>query len=254
MSITPAKPDFRTVMETMHKLLRGEMPPAEAARILGAPVERVAIYQHFVRSHISNALLKNYEVLADLLPDAEWEALVESYFKAYPALEFELNANARQFCAYLAEVGHDVGPFLTEFHREVAQLEWSEWLVYSTREEIPSFSEVTEPILNPTLIILEFTHPVGSFVDAWRQAKRHGDSRPSIPGSEQQRVFVLREPTSLLAMFLPASDRHLFAFKMVHEGVSIPDAAQMAGADEATVRSILTDAADAGLVILPEDF
>ena len=68
MSKRAASPDFRTTMETMHKLLRGEMAATEAARILGAPVERVAIYQDFVRNHIRNALAKNYEVLADLLP------------------------------------------------------------------------------------------------------------------------------------------------------------------------------------------
>lgn len=254
MSQRTVKPGFRTVMETMHKLLLGQLAPEEAASILGAPVERVAIYQQFVRNHIRNALTKNYEVLADLLPVAEWEALVDSYFVAHPALEFELNANARKFCAHLADVGSTDAPSLTEFHREVAELEWSEWLVYSTREEIPSLSAVTSPLLNPTLIILEFNHPVASFVAAWRRARRQGDARPALPKPEPQRVFVLREPTSLLAMFLPASDRHLFAFKMVHDGASIPEAAQMAGVDEDAIRIILREAAEDGLIVLPEDF
>jgi len=247
-------PGFRTVMETMHKLLRAELSPAEAAAILNAPVERVAIYQDFVRNHIRNALAKNYEVVADLLPDQEWDALVESYFAAHPALDFELNANAGRFCEHLADVGPAVAPSLQDFHREVAELEWSEWLVYSTREEIPSLSAVTGPLLNPTLIILEFNYPVADFVAAGRQARSQGEDGPEFPAPAAQMVFVLRDPDSLLAMFLPASDRHLFAFKLVHDEISITDAAELADVDEATVRTILVEAAADGLVILPEDF
>jgi hypothetical protein len=248
------KPGFHQVMETMHKLLRAEISPAEAAAILQAPVERVAIYQNFVRNHIRNALTKNYEVVAQLLPTVEWEGLVESYFEAHPALDFELNANAGRFCDHLATVDSSVAPSITAFHREVAELEWSEWLVYSTREEIPSLSEVATPILNPTLIILEFAYPVASFVAHWRRAQRQAEQLPTPPAPEAQRVFVLRDPESLLAMFLPANDRHLFAFKMVHDRVPIAEAAQLAAVDEETVRSIMREAASDGLVILPQDF
>lgn len=243
---------FRESMTIMHQLLRQEISAEVAAERFGVPVERIAIYRDFVRNHIANALAKNYEVLASTLSEELWEELVSAYFQAYPALAFELNANAEQFREFLAGPGRTLSAELGDFHLELAELEWFEWHVYSVRDDIPEPSGVSQPTLNPTLIILECNYPVADYVLAWRRTVRSGGDVPPVPEPGAQRVFVYRDPDSLLAMFTVANDRLLFALKVAHEGISLAEAAAAAGVDIEVAEEVMREAAEDGLVLLPE--
>jgi len=238
-------------MHIMHRLLRGETSPETAAERLGAPVERLAIYQQFARNHIDNVLKKNYTVLAGLFSE-QWDELVDGYLAEYPPGSYELNRNAARFREYLATLALDPARGITEFHLELAELEWTEFSVYASQVEIPTPEEVTRPMLNPTLQILALKNPVAEYVDRWRASGGDKSHRPDIlsPASPET-VFVLRHPVSGLALYLKADHSLLFAFKVAHEGANVAEAAKLAGISETDAVGILHRAADAGLIVLP---
>jgi hypothetical protein len=247
------KPDFKETVELMHQLLRGQITPEEAATRFGAPVERVAIYQEFVKNHVKNALEKNYAVLARLLPADLWGQLLSDYFQQHPPWDYELNANAGQFRDFLRERVTNKSPGLHAFHVELAELEWQEWLAFSSADEIPAPSALDKPAVNPTLAILEFDYPVSKFVDAWREARRQAQPLPQqTPEKSRERVFLFRDPLDHLPVFYKADDSLLFAFKLAYEETGIQEAASLSGLSADTVGQLLKQAAHIGLLVLPE--
>lgn len=242
---------FREVMETVHQVLRGQREVARTARELGIPERRLAVYASFVRQHVRTAVEKNHSVLAALLAGPLWEALLDGYFRSHPPTAYELNeaaAGFRDFLAAEATAGR-----LLPFHLELAELEWQEWVAYGHPARIPGEEEVTRPILNPTLCVLQFQYAVSGFVEAWREAEREGrPGRPEVPTRPSpETVLVFRDPASDLAHFYRASDALLFSLKVVVDGMDIPEAAAIAGVSESVVRDLLDRAASIGLIVLP---
>lgn len=236
--------------ETMHRLLRGELTPEAAAAILGAPVERLAAYQGFVAHHIEGILEKIYTVLPQLMEAADWRALRDRYFSEVPATDFEMNANAAAFPQWLEGLIEADEVDLREVHVELCQLEWSEFAAYADEAVLPAPETLARPVLNPTLRILDLSHPVSAFLEAWRDSCER--SRPALPRHPAPEVvFVFRDPRTLNHHFQAASDPLLFAFKVVHDQLGVAEAATQAGADEATVQRVLEQAAEVGIVLLP---
>lgn len=236
-------------METMHALLRGELSPEQAAASLGAPVERVAIYQDFVRDHVRTLLEKNYQVTAEVMGSGAWEALVRRFFETRPARHYELNANAEALVELIDECIARGSDEIVPFHRDLATLEWTEWLVYADRAEMPEPSRLDRAVLNPTLVILSLAWPVSGFVQAWRAAK-DAATRPPLPSApDPEQVFVYRDRG--LARFVRADPGLLFAFKIAHDGLTVAQAADLSGLDPVTVAAVVRQASEAGVVILP---
>ena len=238
------------ILETMHALLRGTLSAEQAAASLGVSVERIAIYQTFVRDHVRTLLEKNYEITARIAGPDAWQALVNRFFETRPARHYELNANGESLLGLLddciAERRADFGPF----HRELAELEWTEWRVYADRAEMPEPSHLERVTLNPTLVVLSLSWPVSGFVQAWRAADDAAAHRPPLPeGPEPEQVFVYRSRG--LARFIRADERLLFAFKIAHDGLTVAEAARLSGLDTDTVDAVLRRASEAGIVILP---
>lgn len=242
---------FRQSVDVMHRLLRGEISPEQGAETLGAPTERVAIYQQFVRLHVRNTLEKNYSILSQLLSGPTWDKLVEDYFSQFPPWDYELNANAERFRELLQQQAQGSGD-VQPFHLELAELEWHEWLAFSAQQQIPHRQSLDAPTVNPTLTILEFAYPVSRFVDAWRAARDAGQELPrELPQVDSERVLLFRDPEDNLPVFYQADDGLLFAFKMAYEGTSIEDAAAVSGLPEDAVAKLLQQGARLGLILLP---
>ena len=251
--MSDTKITMRESMELFHKLLTGEVTPRQAAEQSGNPVERVAIYRRFVDNHLRAILEKNFVVLCQLLSGPVWDRLVKEYFISHPPRAFEINANAERFPAFLESLVQENDPDINEFHVELAELEWREWQVYASTEDMPQAGELEIPVLNPTLTILDFEHPVLSFAMMWREAVRTKTLPPAVPKPHKELVFVLRHPETLNAVAHIVDDELLFAFKVVYEEMSIPRAAQESGASVTRIQQVLNRAAGAGVVILPED-
>jgi hypothetical protein len=255
MSANDQTMGLRETMDAMHRLLRGEISPNQASGLLGAPVERLAVYQNFVKSHIATVLEKDFPILRSVLGQAIWSRMVNGYFQEYPADSYELNQCAKAFPEYLdalLEIGEI--PELTGFHAELALHEWTEFEVFSSETRIPHPGDILHPILNPTLEILEFDYPVSVFVRDFRLAEQQGieAKRPDIPFlASPEVVFILRHPQSQLALFYRASDQELFAFKLLHDKIDPKNAELRSGLNKDVIIDLMMDAAHKGLAILP---
>lgn len=237
---------------TVHRLLRGEIDALEASRLLGAPENRLAVYAGFVKQHVRTALEKNYTALGPVLGRDTWDELVDRYFREHPPGDYELNAAASGFRAFLQGLVEKGLYGLNRFHLELAELEWQEWAVYASEVALPRPGDLTGPVLNPTLVILDLDHPVVDYLDAFRRRDDARDPVPPTPEPSRQTVFVFRHPVTLKNAYLKADTRDLFAFKMVHDGLTVAEAVREAGLAEDTVRGILDGAVRAGLVLAPE--
>ncbi len=247
---------LRDTMWVVHQLLRGEISAAEASEQLGNDESRLAIYHRFVSGHVRNVLEKNFAVLVSLFPKQVWDMIVPEYFRSHPSDSYELNANGAQFPRFLSQWADDPRFGITGFHLELAELEWREWVVYSTLKSIPSPEEIDAPVLNPTLIVMELEYPVVEYVFLWReeQAKGFPDGVPAIPETENPGVvFLFRHPTTHNPVLRRARDPMLFAFKVVHDAIPLEEAVAAAGITVEDGEALLCDAADQGLVILPTE-
>lgn len=245
-------PSYREAMEAMHRLLRGQLPPAEAQALLVAPLARLSAYRDFVKSHVESVLEKNFTVLAGLVEHRDWHAIVDAFFVAHPCEHYELNANAAPFPDFVAGLAAAGKYGFTEFHAELAALEWSEFVAFAS-PAVPEGAPA-RPVLNPTLEILELDWPVAEFVAAWRHWERGGKkgAPPRVPvAPAKEIVFVFRHPERLSSVFQKADDRALFAFKVAHDGLGLEEAAAAAGTDRAAAAALMAQAGRDGLVILP---
>ncbi len=254
-----ARISLKETIETMHALLRGKLPLERAAALLGMKEERLAVYPSFVKGHMRNILDKNYATLAALLVGDVWEGLASDFYDGYPSPYYELNANAAVFVDFLRGELDAGRPGLTPAHVEIAELEWQEFATYADPREIPPPEDLEELTLNPTLAVLQFTHPVAAFVAAFREAEQGADNEkaaamtpPSLPETpESEIVLIFRHPETDLVETMPTTEALLFAFKMTHDALSPAQAAKESGLDETKVIAILDEAVEVGLVLLP---
>lgn len=247
-------PGMMASMRIMHELLRGQCAPEEAARRLGAPLERVQVYARFVRDHVQAALDKNYEVLAEAVGPARWQRWSDAFFQAHPPGHYELNACAAPFPDFLAERAADPAFEVADWHVELARLQWCEWEAYAHETRIPAPEELEAPVLNPTLAILGLSHPVATFTGAWRRwvrDDRAGPAPEAPAGPAEETAFVYRHPDTLLHTTRVADEPLLFAFKVVHDGLPVAGAAATAGISADQARELLADAEETGLIVQP---
>jgi len=249
------KPGFKETIFMVHEMLRNRKSPEEVAESLGIQTERLSVYSDFVKHHMKSVLEKNFEVLSEILEDKVWQKLVDDYYIYCPANQPELNANAESFPAFIQSEIERGNKSLTNFHHELAQLEWQEFAVYSSQKEIPKSKVVASPVLNPTLEIIQFEYPVSDFVDNWR-AKNITQDNFKLPrkysDGSYEIIFLFRHPQTELAMFYKADEILLSAFKIVHDEISLEKAAKVTDTDMKTLKEILVRAESVGMVVLPE--
>ncbi|WP_372366529.1 putative DNA-binding domain-containing protein [Candidatus Uabimicrobium sp. HlEnr_7] len=245
-------------MRMMHSLLRGEKTAKEMTEFFGTNEKRLAIYQRFVRNHVVKTLGKNYIMFRRLVKKELWGILSDQYFRDYPATGWRLNSCTKLFVDFIAKkVREEKALGGEEFYIELAQFEWEEVIVYCSENVIPKSQEIANPVLNPTLSVMNFEYPIGTFTMHWRGGKRKEE--PWITSKvylqkQPQMVFLLRHPQNQKVNFHVANDRLLFAFKVVHDEIDIENAVSLSGQNEETIRMILNEAHQAGIIILPENF
>ncbi|BBM85634.1 HvfC/BufC family peptide modification chaperone [Candidatus Uabimicrobium amorphum] len=250
-------PTLEETMRMMHSLLRGEKTPEEMKEFFGTSEKRLEIYQRFVRNHVTKTLAKNFVMLRRLVKKEIWQGLRDEYFKNYPATGWQLNDTSKSFVDFIAKKVREEKMFAgEEFYIELAQFEWEEVVVYCSELITPKPHEIETPVLNPTLSIMDFRYPIGTFIYYWRNKKRKDPwiIEKEYLKEQPQMLFLIRHPQEQRVFFHVATDPLLFAFKVVHDQISLPDAIKLSGQTEDTVRKILADAHQAGIIILPENF
>lgn len=250
-------PTLEETMRMMHSLLRGEKTPAEMKEFFGTSEKRLEIYQRFVRNHVIKTLAKNFTMFRRLVKKEAWQGLRDEYFKNYPPTGWRLNDTCKSFVDFIAQKVREEKMFGgEEFYIELAQFEWEEVIVYCNELVIPKANEIESPLLNPTLSIMDFRYPIGKFIYFWRNKQRKDPwiTEKEYLKPQPQMLFLVRHPQEQRVFFHVATDPLLFAFKVVHDQISLEDAVKLSGQTPQTVRKILADAHQAGIIILPENF
>jgi len=239
--------------QTMHRLLRWEITPAEAAARLGCPESRIRPYPESVLDHVRNILAKNFPALASLFSTEVWEKMVLEYFRRYPPHHYEMNANAARFPEFLHSMAEEGRFGIGEFHLELAAVEWMQWVVFSSPEKIPVPGEIRGLLVNPTLAVLQLSFPVADYLRRWEEESAKGFPRgvPPVPEEEDGGiVFVFRHPGTHEPVVQRATDPELFAFKVAHESIPLPQAAEEARISLREAESMLSSAGKAGFILL----
>ena len=216
---------LRETYEAMHRVLRGEVSPAEAAPRLGVDAERLAIYQGFAEGHVVGILAKQFPRLIATLPGAVVAALSRGFFRSHPPTGWDLNEAARAFPAYLATQRSQIAE-LSHFHLALARFEWEQWVVYSAPTAMPDPAELEGLTLNPTLSILELPCPVVSHVIAHDRGEEDLGPLPTL-AMGPERVLLFRHPERETCAYWRASERLILAIATVHGGLSV-DASALA--------------------------
>lgn len=168
--------------------------------------ERLGIYHYAYRARLVDCLADDFPAVQYVLGDDAFAGLCRSVIARHPSDGPNLNAYGRRLAQYCAERAK---PSPRErFVRELAELEWAMVEVFHAHAA-PTFSpEALRAIpadrwehvrLRPsqTVRILEFTHPVNRFFQAWRS-----DQQPAIPAATWSATAVYRQGFTIWRMDL----------------------------------------------------
>jgi len=233
----------------MHAVLRGEQPAEEAAPLLGVDPHRLAIYQGFVRDHVTGILTSQFPRVEAAMPAAAWSAVQHGFFETHPPTDWELNEAAAPFPDYLAgQLGLVDG--LALFHLSLAQFERAQWGAYSDPATIPHPGDLDRPVVNPTLRILELPCPVVDQVVVFDRGD--GFTEPPPDASDgPERVLFFRHPERLTSAYWRVTERFVLALATTQEGHTPEEAAAAFGCRAEDVLDALSRAAETGLCIVP---
>jgi hypothetical protein len=229
----------------VHALLRGEAGVAQAAQALGVPDARLGIYRDFVEGHVTRVLHKVHPYVAGCLGAATRIRLAASYYREVPATERELNAAAAGWAAFLDR--HVADGDVPAWVPPLAQLEWALWSAWSCEAEV---APGPTRAVNPTLVALEVRWGLVRWLVTHPEA---ADVTPATPPPEalaapELALVFRREATHRIAFHVATGDL-LFAMKVVHEGVPLARAAELAGVTLEAAQRALDEAIAIGLVV-----
>jgi len=215
----------------------------------GSSLPCMNVYQELVKSHIRQTLELRFPVVSSILSPREWSTVVDLYFRDLPESKYEGDHVGTDFHAFLeSQVSGGALP-IAEFHVELAELEWN-LLVAGQQDRLPSQLRSNRPVLNPTLVILEVRYPVVDFYDRWMLDEEFREN-PVIPAPLDKSgfVFLFRVPDSGLPAAWHATDELLFVFKVIHDRMTLQQAAELGELVEDDARELIARAMRIGLVI-----
>lgn len=253
------KYSFNELTQEIHSLLRAEKSPEVLAKELDVDVKRLSIYPSFIKGHIIRMIDRSFKSLKSLFDAKSWESLTDKYFREYPADDWRYYRCVEHFPEFIQGLKSLPDFKIQDFHVELAQFEWTELMVYSSEIILPKKNEIRSRQLNPTLAVLSLNYPVVNFVNCeraeslskneehWMKEKNYLEKL-----SAPKTVFFFRSPKTQYAVYTQATDRELFAFKMVHDDISEKEAAKLSGQTLAVIQSVLKESVQLGLILAPK--
>jgi hypothetical protein len=197
-------------LATMAGLVSGRVPPAEAARALGAPTAGLALYADLARA-ARRSLLEGmfphcHHAIVERRGQAAWHAIVEGYFETHPELRFVRHANVAAFPSFLDRNAGAAWPWLAE----LADLEWNEWVT----EIAPRAGEDDAPDTGPrrvtsTLRLKRYAHDLVSWLD--------GAGRAGAPAARPIHAAFWQDRDAL-SYRNALSDAQVAALHAIHAG------------------------------------
>lgn len=247
------------LQRTLHRALRGELPPADAAATLGADPRRLALYARFAQNHVNTALTANFPTFIERAGD-RWPPLFAAYFAAHPPEHWALNHAAAAFPAFIEALAEasSAAPAMasaatenhwpTPFETCLAQFEWALYTALADPTPLPDATALTAPAPNPTLLAMAFPYPVADIVLAHRRGQH---PPPPAPLAEPAIVLFYQSPTTGNGRFQKARPDLLFALRAADAALDAAAAAAAAGETLAAVEAAYAAAAALGVIVLP---
>lgn len=157
---------------------------------------RMQIYRELFYNNIESFLCGGFPVLRTLYPDADWHALVRSFYSTHVSHSPQFYQIAGEFLDYLQNE-HGMRDCDPPFLLELAHYEWVEMILAIDPAEIDMDGMDAEgdlldgvPVLNPCLRNLAYQYPVH---------KISADYRPEEPGGQPSCLVVYRKPDDEVA-------------------------------------------------------
>ena len=167
-------------------------------------IERLAVYGDAYRARLVECLADDYPALKYALGDDAFEALCLRYIARHPSESPNLNAFGRHMTAFCRD---EERPAL-QFEAELAALEWAmvEVLHASSAQKLDLATLATVPgdrwaqarfSASGTVRVMEFSHPVNAFFQAFRT-----DQAPGVPAPTWSATAVFRDGATIWRMNL----------------------------------------------------
>ncbi len=174
--------------------------PRGAARPVGVPARRMAVYNELLFNNIASSLNACFPVARDTLGARRWPSLVRTFLRDWRCLTPHYREIPREFVRYLMEAAEGQPPWLAE----LAHYEWAELAVdIMDVPPAPAFDADGDlidgrPLLAPALMNLAYAWPV----------HRIGPShRPRRPAPAHLLVFRRADDTVGFMELNPVSSR-----------------------------------------------
>lgn len=160
----------------------------QSARPAGVPSRNMAVYEELLFNNITGFLDACFPVCRELIGDARWRRLNRAFFRDW-----------RSMTPIFREIPHEFVQFLggskqalPAWFRALAHYEWVELAVDTSAAPCPQHDPngdlmLGEPILNPTLMNLEY---------AWPVHRIGPDHRPRKPTATH--LLVFRDPDDIV--------------------------------------------------------
>ncbi len=187
-------------------MARGEKDFTGSARL--SPIEQLDVYrEQFWLRHVA-CLAEDFPVLAALVGEEKFAAIVRDYVKAHPPVEFQLRVFGARLADFLAAHASD-----DRLLSDLARLEWAFIDAFDAADAPPldpaSVSAISEDAwpnarltLHPSLQRMELLYPTHKMRDQFRENERgitRPERAPSCVAVYRQKFLLYTEEMDPLA-------------------------------------------------------
>ncbi len=252
---------FQETLENLHALLRGTEKPQDWISYFKTTPKRLSIYPRFVKSHVTKFLDQNFLSLKTLFDGVTWKKILDQYFKEYPPAHWQLFRCAEAFPSFIQSLKEKNLYGIQNFYVELSEFEWMEAVIYHEEERISQIFALQEPLVNPTLAILNTYYPLVQFANVTRSKENCLEEKEWIQNKrylslfdQEQIIFLFRNPITLILNCCVPTDRMLLAVKIIHEKISLQEASRAMDQDLTNLYAVLEEAQSLGLIVFPKDW
>ncbi|QRM19066.1 DUF2063 domain-containing protein [Dechloromonas sp. TW-R-39-2] len=189
-------PDFQTFQRALGRHLRD---PRRSPRPAGIPARRMAIYNELLFTNICGFLDQCFPVCRATLGEQRWRRLNRNFFRDWPSHTPWFREIPQEFVRYLqaAEIRQPLPAWFTE----LAHYEWVELAVDIMDRPIPPHDPagnllIGQPLLNPTLMNLDYQWPVHLIGPNYRPRKIQPSQLLVFRDREDKVRFVASTPVT----------------------------------------------------------
>lgn len=176
-----------TLREQQFTLARHLRDPGVHAPPPGIEARRLRVYRELFFNNIQGLLAGGFPVIREILGDAGWKTLVQTFYASYRSRTPLFPQIAGEFVSFIEEHADDDG--LPPWLPELAHYEWVEQALFTSDEQAPPHDPDGDlldgvPLLSPLALPLAYRWPVTDIAPA---------RVPGTPPAELTTLLVHRD-------------------------------------------------------------